>query len=335
MDSPDNCEARRQTQMFCQRSKEQMSRKSFKELSITPRTSDSEWMEHMIDAADRRQYHKRRGSTAQFTKVPLIMKYHGIKLRTNLNSKKLSQIERKIQQIDPSISKISAFVGVNVLHDHKPRRIVNRRNFPNSLLQDLFGTQIRINNEGQLIQEKYIENVGRYDQNINARINQLFMNLCSRKPVITEEQQNVEKMNFGSPRLKEKENQRLNEEYPTQNDENYGDSSLFPDEQSKFTLSQEKLTEKQKQKLISVILSSQNLNTVYDIGALVWERLPINDTQGKSPFITHETGYKYDQFSNPQAYMKTENSAAIQGNIPFKSYLLPSSNDSTASFNDI
>jgi hypothetical protein len=42
------------------------------------------------------------------------------------------------------------------------------------------------------------------------------------------------------------------------------------------------------------ILASENLNTVYDIGALDWGRPPINDTYGRSPFITHETGYKYD-----------------------------------------
>ncbi|KAA6379675.1 MAG: hypothetical protein EZS28_024798 [Streblomastix strix] len=71
-----------------------------------------------------------------------------------------------------------------------------------------------------------------------------------------------------------------------------------------FILAQEKLSEAQQQLIEADIISSVNLNIVYDIGALDWGRLLINDVYGRKPFETYDTGYKYDQFGIPTAYMK-------------------------------
>ncbi|KAA6352904.1 MAG: hypothetical protein EZS28_051569, partial [Streblomastix strix] len=76
------------------------------------------------------------------------------------------------------------------------------------------------------------------------------------------------------------------------------------DVQPETSLVQEKLTETQSQEIELDIISSVNLNTVYDIGALDWDRPPINDIYGRQPFETQQTGYKYDQFCNPVAYLK-------------------------------
>ncbi|KAA6364436.1 MAG: hypothetical protein EZS28_040037 [Streblomastix strix] len=83
-----------------------------------------------------------------------------------------------------------------------------------------------------------------------------------------------------------------------------GQSSFIDDVQPEISLSQEKLSEAQQQQIEADIISSVNLNTVYDIGTLDWGRPPINDIYGRQPFETYAAGYKYDQFGNPVAYMK-------------------------------
>ncbi|KAA6377726.1 MAG: hypothetical protein EZS28_026748 [Streblomastix strix] len=83
-----------------------------------------------------------------------------------------------------------------------------------------------------------------------------------------------------------------------------GQSSMMDDIPPEFTLAQEKLSEAQQQQIEADIISSVNLNTVYDISALDWGRSPINDVYGRKPFETYDTGYKYDQVGNPIAYMK-------------------------------
>ncbi|KAA6390302.1 MAG: hypothetical protein EZS28_014167, partial [Streblomastix strix] len=84
-------------------------------------------------------------------------------------------------------------------------------------------------------------------------------------------------------------------------------SALKEDETPQYTLEQEYDDETRQQQLLKSIIAAENLTTVYDIGALDWGRPPGNDTYGRSPFVTHKTGYKYDQFGNPQAYMKIDN----------------------------
>ncbi|KAA6390103.1 MAG: hypothetical protein EZS28_014366, partial [Streblomastix strix] len=169
----------------------------------------------------------------------------GLKLRKGMTSVDKRNIEDEIMRVDPSIRPVDAMAGVLGLTDHKARRLVYRLGFPNSLLQDLYETDLRVNNEGRLIQEKYVENAGRYEENINARIDQPSMNLGSRRPVVTEEQQLNELLNFGSPRQKEKESQSLNQQFPTESQEDLGQSSMFQDQPPEITVAQEKLTEKQ------------------------------------------------------------------------------------------
>ncbi|KAA6395810.1 MAG: hypothetical protein EZS28_008662 [Streblomastix strix] len=80
-------------------------------------------------------------------------------------------------------------------------------------------------------------------------------------------------------------------------------SSVF-DEPPELSLDQEKLSEEQQRQMEEDMISSMNLNTVYDIGALDWGRPPINDIYDRHLFETYASGYKYDQFGNPIAYMK-------------------------------
>ncbi|KAA6353881.1 MAG: hypothetical protein EZS28_050592 [Streblomastix strix] len=130
------------------------------------------------------------------------------------------------------------------------------------------------------------------------------MNLGNRGPVVTQEEQLNEQLNFGSQKQKEKIVNELNKEYPTDNDEPLPDSSFVSEIAGDQSLAQEKLTDEQRQQMQSDILAANNLSTVYDIGALDWGRPPINDIYGRSPFETYKAGYKYDQFGNPQPYMK-------------------------------
>ncbi|KAA6396274.1 MAG: hypothetical protein EZS28_008200 [Streblomastix strix] len=203
------------------------------------------------------------------------MRIRGLKLKTGITLKEQQVIEDEIRRMDPSITAAQAHGGVFAISNPAARRRIYTEEFPNSLLQELYETNIRINNEGKLIGEKYMENSERYDQNINQRQVEPAMNLGSRRPVITDDQ---------ATDLRQ--------------------SSVLDHIQLEFTLAQEKLSEAQRQKIESDIISSVNLNTVYDIGAFDCCRPPINDTYDRKPFETYDTGYKYDQFGNPIAYTK-------------------------------
>ncbi|KAA6394307.1 MAG: hypothetical protein EZS28_010167 [Streblomastix strix] len=96
-------------------------------------------------------------------------------------------------------------ISTFALTDPVARRKIYGGKFPQCLLQELYEANIRINNEGKLILEKHMENAQRYEQNINARIDQPSMNLGSKSPVITEEEQMDKIMNFRSLQQKEKE----------------------------------------------------------------------------------------------------------------------------------
>ncbi|KAA6357786.1 MAG: hypothetical protein EZS28_046687 [Streblomastix strix] len=75
----------------------------------------------------------------------------------------------------------------------------------------------------------------------------------------------------------------------------------------------------------SDMLAASNLSTVYDIGALDWGRPPINDIYGRSPFETYKAGYKYDQFGNPQPYMKKPVVPMGKKDIKMKKNYIPTS----------
>ncbi|KAA6374942.1 MAG: hypothetical protein EZS28_029531 [Streblomastix strix] len=233
------------------------------------------------------------------------MRQRGLKLKTGITQKEQQIIEDEICRMDPTITAAEAHGRVFAISNPAARRRIYTEGFPNSLIQELYETNIRINNEGKLIGEKYMENSQRYDENINSRIVQPSMDLGSRSPVITPEQQLNELMNEGSPRQKQFLSRQLDFEFANQQQASeLPQSSVFDDIPPEFTVAQERLSEEQQRQIESDFISSVNLNTVYDIGALDWGRPPINDVYGRKPFETYETGYKYDQFGNPIAYKK-------------------------------
>ncbi|KAA6371639.1 MAG: hypothetical protein EZS28_032834 [Streblomastix strix] len=292
---------------------------------LSEHSSNPEWKQQMQSKKGQRQIKKQKYDPTAVAKIPDIMLARGLKLRKGMSAVDKRNIEDEIMRVDPTIRPVDAMAGVLGLTDHKARRLVYRPGFPNSLLQDLYETDLRVNNEGRLIQEKYVENAGRYEENINARIDQPSMNLGSHRPVVTEEQQLNEIMNFGSHRQKEKESQSLNQQFPTESQEDLGQSSMFQDQPPEITVAQEKLTEKQRQAIQKDILKSENLNTVYDIGALDWGRPPINDIYGRNPFETYKTGYKYDALGNPQAYMKIDTPVGSKKQTKMKKNYIPTS----------
>ncbi|KAA6404254.1 MAG: hypothetical protein EZS28_000212 [Streblomastix strix] len=92
-------------------------------------------------------------------------------------------------RIDPEITPHDAYIGIQGLLYEAPKRQVYGGDFAYSLQQDLLEISIRIINESKLILENYIDSTHRYTENINSRYNQPSMDLGSRNPVITEEQQ--------------------------------------------------------------------------------------------------------------------------------------------------
>ncbi|KAA6354829.1 MAG: hypothetical protein EZS28_049644, partial [Streblomastix strix] len=216
----------------------------------------------------------------------------------------LKPLEQEVMRRIPNITEKEANIGINAITNIKDRRQVYTELFPQSLLSDLYETKLRVNEQGRLMEQKYIENAQSYDDNINARLDQPSMNLGQRGPVVTQEEQLNEMLNYGSQKQKEQVVKELNEEFPTENDEPLPGQDYVSDFAEEQSLAQQKLTDQQLQQIQSDMLAASNLNTVYDIGALDWGRPPINDIYGRSPFETYKAGYKYDQFGNPQPYMK-------------------------------
>ncbi|KAA6358168.1 MAG: hypothetical protein EZS28_046305, partial [Streblomastix strix] len=266
-------------------------RKSIKEKEKQQQESESDY-----DYAKRmqekkfRQVNYQRLRTEQLAKIPQLMRQGGLKLKKGITQAEQQVIENEIRRMDPLITAAEAHGGVFAISNPAARRRVYTEGFPNSLLQELYETNIRINNEGKLIGEKYMENVQRYDQNINSRLAQASMNLGSRSPVITDEQQLNQLMNEGSLRQKQILNRQLDIEFANKSQAtDPGQSSVIDDVQPDYTLAQEKLSEAQQQQIEADIISSVNLNTAYDIGALDWGRPPINDIYGRKPFETYDT----------------------------------------------
>ncbi|KAA6384469.1 MAG: hypothetical protein EZS28_020004 [Streblomastix strix] len=207
--------------------------------------------------------------------IPDTIMRSGSRYKTGMTAEQLKPIQEEVMRRIPDLTAKEAELGISAITNLKDRRQVYSELFPQNLLSDLYETTLRITEEGRLMEQKYIENAQSYQDNINARNNQPSMDLGSRSPVITQENQMNELLNFGSQKQKEKVVKELNEQYPPENDE------PLPD-----------------------ILATSNLNIVYDIGALDWGRPSINDIYSRSPFETYKAGYKYDQFGNPQPYMK-------------------------------
>ncbi|KAA6395361.1 MAG: hypothetical protein EZS28_009115 [Streblomastix strix] len=200
------------------------------------------------------------------------MRQRGLKLKIGITQAEQQVIENEIRRMDSSITAAEAHGGVFAISNPAARRRIYTEGFPNSLLQELYETNIRINNEGKLIGEKYMEHSQRYDENINSRLAQASMNLGSNQLVITPEQQLNELMNKGSTRQKQIVSRQLDSEFVNQSQAtDLGQSSVLDDLQPEFTLAQEKLSEALRQQIESDIISSVNLNSVYDIGALDWD----------------------------------------------------------------
>ncbi|KAA6356243.1 MAG: hypothetical protein EZS28_048230, partial [Streblomastix strix] len=223
------------------------------------------------------------------------------------------------------ISPFEAKLGVFGLIDDTQKRKIYGGDFPYSLQQELLKTSIRVNNEGKLIFDNYIDNTQRYSSNINKGLNEPSMNLGSRSPVFSEEQQLNELMNEGSQRQKKSINKQLNSEFANQQQATELPQSSVFDQPPELSLGQEKLSEEQQRQMEADMISFMNLNTVYDIGALDWGRPPINDAYGRHPFETYATGYKYDQFGNSKAYMKKPTQPIGKKNSNMKRNYIPTS----------
>ncbi|KAA6391247.1 MAG: hypothetical protein EZS28_013221 [Streblomastix strix] len=267
-------------------------------------TGINDWRANM-EAKPWRVYNYQPYRPPQVAKIPDILKSRGIKLKKGMSSKQQAKIQQEIMPYDHEIQPIEAKLGVLGIIDDTQKRKIYRGDFPYSLQQELFETSIRINNKDRLIFDNYIDNTWRNSSNINKGLNEPSMDLGSRSPPITEEYQRNELMNEGSYRQKQFLNRQLDSEFANQEQaSDLGQSSFIDDVSPEYTLAQEKLTEAQQQEIEADTIALQNLNTVYDIGALDWGRPPINDIYGRHPFETYASGYKYDQFGNPIAYMK-------------------------------
>ncbi|KAA6364217.1 MAG: hypothetical protein EZS28_040256 [Streblomastix strix] len=261
----------------------------------------------------------------QVVKIPDILKSRGIKLKKGMNSKQQEKIQQEIIRSDSEITQFEAKLGVLGLIDDTQKRKIYGGDFPYGLQQELLETNIRINNEGRLIFDNYIDNTQRYSSNINKGLNEPSMDLGSRSPVITQEQQLNELMNEGSQRQKQSISRQLDSEFANQQQATSLPQSSVFDEPPEISLGQEKLSEEQQRQIEAEMISSMNLNTVYDIGALDWGRPPINDAYGRHPFETYATGYKYDQFGNPIAYMKKPTQPIGKKNNNMKRNYIPTS----------
>ncbi|KAA6365632.1 MAG: hypothetical protein EZS28_038841, partial [Streblomastix strix] len=221
--------------------------------------------------------------------------------RTNMESRPWSvynyQPYRRPQVAKiPDILKIKAKLGVLGLIDDTQKRKIYGEDFPYSLQQELLETNIRINNEG------------------------------SRSLVLLEEQSLNELKNERSPRQKQFINRQLNIDFGNQRQaSDLPQSSVFDDIPPEISLTQEKLSEAQQQQIEADMISFMNLSTVYDIGALDWERPPNNDAYGRHPFETYATSYKYDQFGNYIAYMKKPTQTIGKKNNNMKRNYIPTS----------
>ncbi|KAA6376361.1 MAG: hypothetical protein EZS28_028112 [Streblomastix strix] len=236
---------------------------------------------------------KQKQQSEHETKILQLMRQRRLKLKKSKIQAEQQIIEDKIRHKHPQIQAAEAHGGVFAISNTAAKRRIYTEGFLNSLLQELYETNIRINDESKLIGEKYMENIQGYDQNI---------------------------------KIKQMLSRQLDSEFVNQSQGgDLGQSSMLDDIQPEFTLVQEKLIEAQRQKIESDIVSSENLNTVYHIGALYWGRPSINDIYGRQPFETYDSCQKYDQFDNPIAYIKKSMQIIGKKNSNMKRNYVPTS----------
>ncbi|KAA6362964.1 MAG: hypothetical protein EZS28_041509 [Streblomastix strix] len=163
-------------------------------------------------------------------------------------------------------------------------------------------------------QEVNPSNVGRVPQmlktkgiKLKKRLDQPSMYLGRSSPGLSPEQINNEIMYSGSYKQKEKENQRMDDIYDIQTQQDLGQSSSFEDYTPTMPLMQEKLIEKQQQAIEKDLASQENLAQIYDVGALDWGRMPVNDQFNRQQFKTQKTGYQMNADGSISAIVKKEN----------------------------
>ncbi|KAA6371487.1 MAG: hypothetical protein EZS28_032986 [Streblomastix strix] len=236
-----------------------------------------------------RQLQKKRINTDQIAKIPQILKSRRLKLKKVMTRDEQQFIQDEIRRIDPTITFGEAYAEIYALRDPPARCRVCGAVFPNNLLQDIYETNLIVYSKGKLMEEKYMENAQRDDENINTRLDQYSKKPGNQSSVVTEEQQVKERINFGSLQQKQKASRQLSKDYPIGNEVGLLNSAIYSDIRSELSISQEKLTVRLQQEICAAILSQNNLNTIYDIGALNQGRPPINDIYGRSPFETYQS----------------------------------------------
>ncbi|KAA6393517.1 MAG: hypothetical protein EZS28_010953 [Streblomastix strix] len=239
-------------------------------------------------------------------RVPQMLKTKGIKLKKGMSTRQKQQIAAQINAIDPEITPHEALIGVLGLTNKTMNRRVYGPLFGEDLRAEFFENAIMLNNEGKLITEKFVENSQRYDQNPNARLDQPSMQLGRFSPGLSPEYINNEIMYSGSQKQKEKENQRIDDIYDIQTQQDLGQSSSFEDQPPTMPLMQEKLIEKQQQAIEKDLAQKENLAQIYDVGALDWGRMPVNDQFNRQQFKTQKTGYQMNVDGSISAIIKKE-----------------------------
>ncbi|KAA6379979.1 MAG: hypothetical protein EZS28_024493 [Streblomastix strix] len=246
-------------------------------------------------------------------RVPQMLKTKGIKLKKGMSTRQKQQIADQINAADPEISKREALIGVLGLTNKTMNRRVYGPLFGEDLRAEFFENAIMLNNEGKLITEKFVENSQRYDQNPNARLDQPSMYLGRSSPGLSPEYINNEIMYSGSYKQKEKENQRIDDIYDIQTQQDLGQSSILEDIQPSMPLMQEKLIEKQQQAIEKDLAQKENLAQIYDVGALDWGRMPVNDQFNRQQFKTQNIGYQMNADGSISATIKKENTKITPG----------------------
>ncbi|KAA6316294.1 MAG: hypothetical protein EZS28_055282, partial [Streblomastix strix] len=124
-------------------------------------TGINDWRANML-AKPWRVYNYQPYRPPQVAKIPDILKSKGIKLKRGMTSKQQEKIQQEIMRYDNEIQPIEAKFGVLGLIDDIAKRKIYGGDFPYSLQQELLETNIRINNEGRLTFDNYIDNTQRY-----------------------------------------------------------------------------------------------------------------------------------------------------------------------------
>ncbi|KAA6363284.1 MAG: hypothetical protein EZS28_041189, partial [Streblomastix strix] len=115
----------------------------------------------------------------------------------------------------------------------------------------------------------------------------------------------TEKFIENSQRYDQNPNARLAE--PSMQIGNLVQSSSFEDQPPTMLLMQEKLIEKQQQAIEKDLVQKENFGQIYDVGALDWGRMPVNDLFNRSQFQIQKTGYQMNADGSISAVVKKEN----------------------------